>query len=103
MFKKNITLVEYSDSINDLSRFDTLNKLIKQAELTYGQKEKICSFYKTPNRLNEIIRKLHICIDFMISSRFSDQDMRIMDYATHVLKMSSSGDEVDSNKQVFKH
>lgn len=68
-------------------------------ELSYAQKEKISQFYKTPNSLNDIIRKLHIVIDFIISSGFSKDDVKIMDYAVNVLKMSGL-DESDTNKQV---
>lgn len=68
-------------------------------ELSYAQKEKISQFYKTPNSLNDIIRKLHIVIDFIISSGFSKDDFKIMDYAVNVLKMSGL-DESDTNKQV---
>lgn len=69
-------------------------------ELSYAQKEKISQFYKTPNSLNDIIRKLHIVIDFIISSGFSKDDVKIMDYAVNVLKMSGL-DESDTNKQVL--
>jgi hypothetical protein len=61
-------------------------------------KEKIGFFYKQPNQLNDIIRKLHIVIDFLKSTGCS-KTTKIMDYATNTLKMTSR-DESDSNKQV---
>lgn len=65
--------------------------------MTYAIKEKISQFYRTPNQLNDIIRKLHIVIDFIISSGFS-KEVKIMEYAVSILKMSNTDD--DSNKQV---
>ena len=47
-------------------------------------KEKICAFYRQPNQLNDIIRKLHIVIDFFVSS-----DTKIVDYARNTLKMTT--------------
>jgi hypothetical protein len=67
-------------------------------QLPYGVIEKICLFYKTPNQLNEIIRKLHIVIDFIISSGFAE-DIKIVEYAVNVLKMASIED-ADTSKQV---
>ena len=61
-------------------------------------KEKISSFYKQPNQLNDIIRKLHIVIDFVISSGCS-KDTKILDYAVNTLKMTHI-DESHVNKQV---
>ena len=61
-------------------------------------KEKISSFYKQPNQLNDIIRKLHIVIDFVISSGCS-KDTKIIDYAINILKMTNI-DEIHVNKQV---
>jgi hypothetical protein len=68
--------------------------------LSFAIKEKISLFYKTPNALNDIIRKLHIVIDFIISSGFTNDSIKIMDYAVNVLKMTSGVDDADSNKQV---
>ena len=59
-------------------------------------KEKICSYFKQPNQLNEIIRKIHIVIDFVISSGCS-KDQKIMDYLINVLKMPYL-DEFSINK-----
>lgn len=61
--------------------------------------EKISSFYRQPNELNDIIRKVHIVIDFVISSGCSE-DIKIMDYATNVLKMTNI-DQANICKQVF--
>lgn len=61
-------------------------------------KEKITSFYKQPNELNDIIRKLHIVIDFVISSGCAT-DTKIMDYAINILKMSNI-EESNVNKQI---
>lgn len=60
-------------------------------------KEKISSFYKQPNDLNEIICEIHIVIDFVILTG-SKEDMKIMDYAGSVLKMSI--DKACVNKHV---
>jgi hypothetical protein len=61
-------------------------------------KEKIASFYKQPNELNEIIRKLHIVIDFVIASGCKPET-KIMDYACETLKMTNL-EESSINKQV---
>ena len=61
-------------------------------------KEKITSFYKQPNELNDIIRKLHIVIDFVISSGCAT-DTKIMDYAINIIKMSNI-EESNVNKQI---
>jgi hypothetical protein len=110
--------------LNDINRFMALNKHVKQVisircsfllsilentfkfflfclqiELSYLTKEKISSFYKQPNDLNEIICEIHIVIDFVILTGSRD-DMKIMDYAGNVLKMSI--DETCVNKHVNK-
>jgi hypothetical protein len=61
-------------------------------------KEKISFFYKQPNQLNDIIRKLHIVIDFLKSTGCA-KTTKIMDYATNTLKMTTK-DDSGSNKQV---
>ena len=86
-----IPLIEYSDDINDISRFQALHKNVAQIELEYAIKEKITSFYKQPNELNDIIRIIHIVIDFVISSGCSS-NMKIIDYAINVLKMTNIED-----------
>jgi hypothetical protein len=62
-------------------------------------KEKISFFYKQPNQLNDVIRRLHIIIDFLKSSGCS-KNTKIFDYALNTLKMSYKEDS-SSNKQVF--
>ena len=61
-------------------------------------KQKIASFYKQPNELNEIIRKLHIVIDFVIISG-CNEETKIMYYATETLGMKNLEDTT-INKQV---
>ena len=61
-------------------------------------KDKISSFYKQPNQLSEIIGKLRIVIDFVISSGCS-KETKIIDYAINILKMTNI-DESNVNKQV---
>ena len=85
-------MIEFSDDINDISRFEALDKKVCQIELEYSEKEKINAFYKQPNELNDIIRITHIVIDFVISSGCSKNDMKIMDYAVNVLKMTNIED-----------
>jgi len=96
-----IPLIEYSNDINDLSRFEALNKNVVQTEMEYVIKEKICSFYKQPNELNEIIRIIHIVIDFVISSGCPN-NMKIIDYATNVLKMTNIEDSKISKYVNFR-
>ena len=69
--------------------------------MPYVIKEKIASFYKQPNELNEIIRKLHIVIDFVIASG-CPKETKIMDYAFETLKMTSF-EESSINKQVISN
>ena len=69
-------------------------------ELPFVMKEKISSFYKQPNQLSDIIRKLHIVMDFVISSGCS-KEVKIMDYSVNILKMTSI-DESNVNKKVDK-
>ena len=59
-------------------------------------KEKIFFYYKQPNQLNDIIRKLHVVIDFVNSTGCS-KDTKIIDYAVNVLKISSI-EELNSNE-----
>jgi hypothetical protein len=68
-------------------------------ELTYELKEKISSFYKQPNQLNDVIRKLHIVIDFVVSSGCS-KETKIFDYAINILKMNNI-EESNINKNVY--
>jgi len=63
-------------------------------------KEKISSFYKQPNQLSDIIRKLHIVMDFIISSG-CPKGSKIIDYAINILKMTNI-DESNITKQVCK-
>lgn len=67
--------------------------------MSYVIKEKIASFYKQPNELNDITKKLHIIIDFVISSGCS-KETKIMEYAVEVLKMTNI-EENNINKQVI--
>ena len=67
-----------------------------KTELTYVIKEKICAFYRQPNQLNDIIRKLHIVIDFVVSSG-CNKDTKIVDYALNTLKMTTI-DDLSTNK-----
>ena len=69
-----------------------------KVELSYLMKEKISSFYRQPNQLSEIIRKLNIITDFIISSGCPEKT-KIMDYAVNVLKMINI-EEAFINKQV---
>ena len=62
-------------------------------------KEKISSFYKQPNQLSDIIRKLHIVMDFVISSG-CPKGSKIIDYAMNILKMTNI-DESNITKQVW--
>lgn len=50
-------------------------------------KEKIAQFYKQPDDLNDIIKILHIIIDFLISSGCPKDNCKIIDYAVNVLEM----------------
>ncbi len=59
-------------------------------------KEKIFFYYKQPNQLNDIIRKLHVVIDFVNSTGCS-KDTKIIDYAVNVLKISNI-EELNSNE-----
>ena len=59
-------------------------------------KENICAFYRQPNQLNDIIRKLHIVIDFVVSSG-CNKDTKIVDYALNTLKMTTI-DDLSTNK-----
>ncbi len=68
-------------------------------EISYQIKEKIISFFKQPNELNEIISKINIVIDFVISSGCS-ADIKIFDYALNVLKMTNIN-ESNFNKNVI--
>ena len=61
-------------------------------------KEKISFFYKQPNQLNDVIKRLHIVIDFLKSSGCA-KNTKIMDYAINTLKMTNK-DESTFNKQV---
>jgi len=81
-----IPLIEFSDDINDMTRLQALDKAVNQTELEYAVKEKIASFYKQPNELNDIVRMVHIVIDFVISSGCTS-NMKIIDYAVNVLRM----------------
>ncbi len=71
---------------------------ILKIELSYATKEKITKYYKLPNQLSEIIRILGIVIDFLVSSVCSN-DLKIIDYATNLLKMEIS-QEADICKMV---
>jgi hypothetical protein len=84
-----------------LTRFDKLNIKIPQAELTNLIKEKIISFYKQPNQLNDIIRQVHIVIDFIIATG-CDKSVKISDYAVNTLKMTNfqNNYNISVNKQV---
>lgn len=94
-----IPLIEFSDNTrNDSKRFENLDRRVKQQDLPFFTREKISLFYKKPDQLNDIIRKLNIVIDFIISTGCS-QDTRIMDYATETLKMTNV-DHSSINKQV---
>jgi hypothetical protein len=72
------------------------NRLLK-IQLSESVKDKISSFYKQPNQLNEIIRKVHIVIDFIISAG-PPKNPKIADYMVEVLKMKVNFEE---NQQVF--
>ena len=61
-------------------------------------KEKIASHYKQPNHLNEIIRTVHIVVDFLKTSN-CPSGTKIIDYATYTLKMNYRNDS-SSNKSV---
>ncbi|CAF0865868.1 unnamed protein product [Brachionus calyciflorus] len=93
-----IPLIDYSDNIKDWKRFEALDRKIKQEELSFVIKDKISMFYKQPNQLNDIIRKLNIVIDFIISSGCS-KNKKIMEYAVDTLKMTNI-DENNINKQI---
>ena len=86
---RSVRTFEFSDEINDKSRFELLNLKVAQRELSAALKEALSAMYKQPNQLSEIIRKLRICIDFISSSGCSSAETKISDYATHVLKMGS--------------
>lgn len=68
-------------------------------ELPSETKEKISQSYRTSSSLNEVIRKLNIIIDFIISSGYSNSNEKIVDYATNVLKMINP-DDADFNRKV---
>ncbi|RNA31081.1 E3 ubiquitin-ligase RNF213-like [Brachionus plicatilis] len=96
---RGILLIEFSDNTrNDLKRFENLERRVKQQELSFVIKEKICFFYKKPDQLNDIIRKLNIVIDF-INSTGCPEDIKIIDYAIDTLKMTNI-DGSNINKQI---
>jgi hypothetical protein len=78
--------------------FHLSENFILKIELSYAAKEKITKYYKLPNQLSEIIRILGIVIDFLVSS-VSSNDLKIIDYATNLLKMEIS-QEADICKMV---
>lgn len=99
---KSIPLIEFSDSIrNDLKRFKNLEDKIKQQKLDFLIKEKISLFYKQPDQLNDMIRKLSTIIDFIISTGCSEET-KIIDYAINTLKMTNIQDRTSINKLVKK-
>jgi hypothetical protein len=71
-----------------LTRFEKLANKVPQVELTNLIKDKIISFYKQPNQLNDIIRQIHIVIDFIIATG-CEKDVKIYDYAVDTLKMTN--------------
>ena len=64
--------------------------MIKKIELSYSIKEKICAFYREHNQLNDIIRKLHVIVDFVVSSG-CNKDAKITD-AANALQMTNIDD-----------
>ena len=70
---------------------------LKQIEIRYVIKEKICAYFNQPNELNEIIKKIDVVIDFVISTGCS-KDMKIVDYMVNVLKIKNIEETINLNE-----
>ena len=62
-------------------------------------KQKISFFYKQPNQLNDILRKLHIIIDFLKTTG-CPKNFKIVNYAIDTLKMNIK-DDLSLSKHVM--
>ncbi len=92
-----IPIFDYSDDVSDSNRFDHLNEKCVQKELDYNLVERISSTFRQPNELNDIISKINVIIDFVISSGCS-KDTKIEDYAVNVLKMHTFNENYKSKE-----
>ena len=73
--------------------------MIAQEEITQSIKDKINQFYKQPNQITNVLKKLRVILDLSVTSG-NTNNIKIMQYAIDVLKMKVSDDD-DISRQVF--
>lgn len=78
-----------------------MNNLIAQEEIAQSIKDKINQFYKQPNQITNVLKKLRVILDLSVTSG-SNKNVKIMQYAIDVLKMKVS-DEDDIAMQVCNY
>lgn len=86
--------------MTDLNRLRNLNNLIAQEEIAQSVKDKINQFYKQPNQITNVLKKLRVILDLSVTTG-NTNNMKIMQYAIDVLKMKVSDDD-DISRQVFE-
>jgi hypothetical protein len=82
-----IPLIQFCDEINDSTLFEDLHRKLNQDELSPKDKQDLISEFNQPIQLTELIRKLRIVIDFIVTCGCSSTNMKIVEYTTNVLKM----------------
>jgi hypothetical protein len=82
-----IPFIQYCDEINDSTLFEDLDRKLNQEELSTKEKQDLIREFNQPIQLTELIRKLRIIIDFIVTCGCSSTNMKIVEYTTNVLKM----------------
>jgi len=94
-----IRIFEFADDLTDINRLRSLNNLITQEEITQSIKYKINQFYKQPNQITNVLKKLRVILDLSVTSG-NTSNIKIMQYAIDVLKMKVSDDD-DISRQIY--